>query len=206
MEKNTLTALLSVFLVVTVCVGPASAQHSLYQDIKANEIGDVITVVLRENISGSSTSGAETASNAGGSAGGSVSGNFLPFEPTFGSDVEVNYDSDESAQTRQGQLLEGYISVKIVDLNPQGDFLIEGNRVTEINGELQEMTLTGTVRPTDINTRNEVFSFRVANAQISYKKKGGVRGLTKERGFIKRAVLTGIGIALGAVVITRAVN
>lgn len=181
----------------------ASAQGSLYQDIKANEVGDIITVILQENISGSSTSGSETASNAGGSAGGSASGNFLPFEPTFASDVEVNYDSDESAQATQGQLLKGNISVKIVEKTPQGDFVIEGNRITEINGELHEMKLTGTVRPKDIDSDNQVYSYRVANAQISYQKKGGVRGLTQQRGLIKRVVLAGVGAALGAAVILK---
>ncbi|MDR8394231.1 flagellar basal body L-ring protein FlgH [Aliifodinibius sp. S!AR15-10] len=184
----------------------AAAQGSLYQDIKGNEVGDIITVVLREDISGSSTSDSESASNSAGSANGAATGNFLPFEPTFGSNVQVNYGSDQSAEASQRQLLEGYMSVTIAEETPRGDFVIEGTRSTEINGELHEMELKGTVRPRDINSRNQVYSFLVANAEISYQKKGGVRELTKERGFIRRVIFTGVGVALGAAITLKALN
>jgi flagellar L-ring protein precursor FlgH len=184
----------------------ATAQGSLYQDIKGNEVGDIITVVLREDISGSSSSDSESASNSAGSANGAATGNFLPFEPTFGSNVQVNYGSDQSAQASQGQLLQGYMSVTIADETPRGDFVIEGTRSTEINGELHEMKLKGIVRPRDINSRNQVYSFLVANAEISYQKKGGARELTKERGFIRRVIFTGVGVALGAAITLKALN
>ena len=208
MEKNTLitrTILMAGLLVFLQAVS-AIAQNSLYQDIKANEVGDIITVVLSEDISGSSSSDATNTSNAAAGAGGSASGNFLPFKPTFGSDVEVNYDSDQRAQDSQGQLLEGYMSVRIKDQTPQGDFVIQGSRKTEINGEVHKMNLEGLVRPKDIDSRNRVFSFRVANATINYEKEGGLKSATKKRGFLKRVALAGVGIIIGAAAILKASN
>lgn len=194
-------AIASIILLLFAGLNPAWAQQSLYQDVKARQVGDIITVILQENISGSSKSDSKTASNSAGSASGSASGNFLPFEPTFGSDVKVDYGSDEQNRASQGQLLKGYMSVQIVEVTPRGDLIVEGSRTTEINGETHKMNLTGTVRPNDINSQNQVLSYRVANANISYEKEGGLKSLTKKRGFIKRVIFTGVGVALGAAVI-----
>lgn len=195
-----------MLLFVSGLAEPVFAQRSLYSDIKANQVGDIITVILRENISGRSESDSRSASNEAGAAGGSVSGNFLPFEPTFGSDVQVNYGSDQRIQASQGQLLEGLMSVQITDMTPRGDFLIEGSRVTEINGEVHEMSLTGRIRPTDINNQNQVFSYQIANANINYQKEGGVKELTKKRGLIRRIIFAGVGLGLGAAIIVRSFN
>lgn len=207
MEKNTLNR--SIFLVVfLICSGASllQAQGSLYEDHKANGVGDILTVILQENISGSTNADAENTSNSTAGAGGSASGNFMPFEPTFGTDVEVNYDSDEEVSTTQGQLLEGYMSVEVIEITPGGNLMIEGSRSTEINGELHILNLSGVVRPDDINGDNQVLSYRVGNANVKYKKEGDVEGLTKKEGFFKRAVLTGVGVVLSAVIVTKAIN
>lgn len=196
-------------ILTTVCLffgfnAPVIGQISLYQDIKAHQEGDIITIVLRENISGSSTSDSKTASNSDGSMAGSASGNFLPFEPTFGSDVRVDYGSDERNLASQKQLLEGYMSVQIIEVTPSGDLVVEGSRVTDINSEKHEMTLKGIVRPIDIDNRNRVLSYRVANAEISYHQEGGrFSGVTKKRGFLRRTLFAGLGVALSAVIIVR---
>lgn len=201
-------ALFAVLLIGSLFAGillpeAATAQNSLYRDVKANDVGDIITVILAENISGSSSSDARSSSNAAGSAGGSISGNFLPFEPVFGSDANVEYGSDERNLANQGQLLKGNMSVQIIEVTPRGDLVVEGNRTTEINGEIHEMHLTGVVRPNDVNSMNQVLSYRVANANIVYQKQGGVEELTKKRGIIRRVVFTGVGVLLGAAILAR---
>ncbi len=209
MEKYTLTMIrntVSVTLLLLVTATPVWAQNSMYQDNAATQVGDIITVILQENISGSTSSDAQNSSDAAGAAGGSASSNFLPFQPTFGSDVQVNYDSDERVQTNQGQLLEGLMSVEVTDVTSTGNLVIEGSRSTEINGEQHIMDLKGMVRPRDINGRNQIMSYRVANAQINYEKDGDFKGITKKEGFFKRVALTGVGIALGAAVLLKSMN
>lgn len=196
----------SVILLLLVLATPVWAQNSMYQDNAASQVGDIITVILQENISGSTSSEAKNSSNAAGAAGGSTSSNFLPFQPTFGTNAEVNYDSDERVRTDQGQLLEGIMSVEVTDITNGGNLVIEGSRSTEINGERHTMDLTGIVRPRDINGRNQVLSYQLANAQINYEKDGDIRGVTKKEGFFKRVALTGVGIALGAAVLLKSMN
>jgi len=207
MEKYTLIGkwMVALFLVVGLA-NLSYGQRSLYKDNKAVQVGDVLTVILQENISGSTSSDAQNASSAGTGAGGSVGGNFMPFKPTFGADAEVNYESGNQVSTNQGQLLEGYMSVEVVEATPSGNLVVEGSRSTEINGEKHQIKLSGTVRPLDINGRNQVLSYRLANAKINYEKDGGLKRFTKKEGFIKRAALAVVGIALSAAAVLKAMN
>lgn len=207
MEKHTLIGKYFIALLLVVGISTTTyGQRSLYKDNKAVQVGDVLTVILQENISGSTSADAQNEQNAGAGAGGSVGGNFMPFQPTFGADAEVNYESGEQVSSNQGQLLEGYMSVEVTDTTPAGNLFVEGTRSTEINGEKHEIDISGTVRPRDINGRNEVLSYRLANAQINYEKEDGVNRLTKKEGFFKRAALTVAGIGLSVVAVFKAIN
>ncbi len=182
---------------------PVSAQHSLYRDVKAQQVGDIITVVLKENISGSTTTDSRRTSRTAGDFSGSASGNFLPFEPYFGANSSVNYNADERNLANQRQLLSGYLSVQIKEITARGDLVVQGTRVTEINGELHELSLDGIIRSNDVDSRNRVPSYRVANAQINYQKKGGLKTASRRPGFTRRLLFYGVGAAMGAVVLVR---
>jgi len=202
METNIMrrTIFTATLVLMLTFASSAAAQTSLYSDVKAGKVGDIITIILTENISGSSTADARKSSNANGSASGSVSGNFIPFEPTFGSGAQVNYGSDERNLSSQRQLLQGMMSVQIIEVTPLGDLLVEGTRMTKINGETHRMELTGTVRSKDVDSQNRVLSYRVANANISYQQEGGIKEFTKRRGLVRRVVLGGVAVALGTAI------
>jgi len=201
MATNTLKNLFGLTILGLFLCGEASAQFSLYSDVKAKRVGDIITVVLRENLQGSSTTDSKVTSNSNGQASGSLSGNFLPFEPVFGSGASVTYGSDQKNLATQRQLLEGFVSVQIVEVTAQGDLIVEGKRQTEINGEVHEMSIAGTVRQNDIDGRNQVLSYRIANAEISYQKMGGLKDRKGSRGILKKVVFAGIGAGLAAAAI-----
>lgn len=205
MVKNKIRKLIAVTILTGGMLVPhlVIAQTSLYRDVKASKVGDVITVILRESTNGSSTSDAQLSSRANGSAGGSMSGNFMPFQPTFGTDATVNYGSDQKNLSNQRQLLEGFISVQIKEVTPNGDLIVEGNRLTEVNGEIHEMMLEGVVRQNDVNSQNEVLSYRIANANISYQTKGGINPNTKNRGLLKKVAFGVVSLGLGAAAIMR---
>ena len=60
----------------------------------------------------------------------------------------------------------------VVDVRPNGDLVIEGSRVIDINGESEVIYIAGSINPFVIPASNQIESFRVANLQISYKGKG----------------------------------
>lgn len=210
MEKNIMKKkikyLLGIIALVSLVTEPVLAQYSLYRDVKANQVGDIITIVLVENISGSTTSDSRSASMIDGSANGTVTGNFLPYEPTFGTGARVDYGSDESNLANQRQLLEGYVSVQVVEVDQMGNLIVEGSRQTEINGEVHEMKLRGIVRTNDIDNRNRVLSYKLANADISYQKKGGLVNSLKPKGSFSKLAFRVITLGLGAIAIKKAME
>lgn len=194
MDKYIITAVL-FFAFSTQATG----QRSLYQDYKAGRIGDVVTINLAEDIRGATSTDAMNSSNRNGVAGAQVQGNITPFLPSFGANSRFNYQGDDRIQAQQSQLLRGTISARIEDITPSGDLLLFGERSMEINGELHKLSVRGYIRPNDVNAFNAVPSFRIANAEIVYSKKGGLKQASK-RPFFARTVtwivmVAGLGTA-----------
>lgn len=200
--KYTIIYLFATVLILTLAL-PASAQRSLYRDNKASRVGDVITVILVENISGSSTRDERATSNQTGQLQGSLGGNIMPLEPFFSSDASVSSNSNSNFLANQQQLLQGNLSVRIIDVTPTGDLVVEGSRSTEINGEKHWVKLSGLVRPTDVDNTNSVLSYRVANAEISYLKEESLQQAWRRPGKLRRAVMYGIGATLVGAVLVR---
>ncbi len=194
-----LNKLIMLALMISVST-PALGQYSLYSDIKAHRTGDVITVILTENISGSASTDASTQSNTSGSAESGVQSNFLPFEPVFGADATVDYDADERITANQQQLLQGTLSVRVDSVTSVGNLIVSGKRSTEINGELHQMSVHGLVRPSDVSDANEVLSYRIADAEITYLKKGGVKETRNKTGIGRKIIWGLVGLGTGVAV------
>lgn len=187
----TLTALLLVS-----CAFPVKAQFSLYQDYKARRIGDVVTIVLQENITGKSSTDSQVKNGSAASADGAITGNLTPFLPLFGANSKINYQSDDKNAARQSQLLTGTISARVEDILPNGDLYIIGSRSNEINGEHHSVEIKGFLRPNDINNYNQVSSFRIANAEITYMKNDTLAHQVKKPGFWRNMMLITLGASL----------
>lgn len=187
-------------------IAPLHAQNSLYSDVKAKRIGDIITVVLKESSQGSSTTDNRSSASGSTDARGSISGNFMPFEPLFGADVQVQNGSEATNLATQRQLLEGFLSVQIIEVTPYGDLIVKGNRITEVNGEIHEMSISGTVRQNDIDGNNQVLSYRIANASISYQKKGGLSNKTRSKRLGAKILTVGVTAGLAAVAVLEALK
>jgi flagellar L-ring protein FlgH len=66
------------------------------------------------------------------------------------------------------------IAVRITDVMPNGDLVVEGKRETAFSMEHQTIVLRGVVRPEDVLSNNTVFSYNVADATIQIIGKGVV--------------------------------
>lgn len=152
----------------------------MFINAKARQIGDIVTIKIVE--SSSATNNAKT--NTGRASSMSVGlDNFFGLENRFPStsnffnpfsSVQSNYDNqfDGSGSTARSGALTAYISARIVQILPNGNLVIEGNREVRVNNENQIITLTGVVRPRDITPENIVQSTYIANARISYSGSG----------------------------------
>lgn len=172
------------------------AQRSLFQDFKAHNPGDIITVLLVENVSGSSNLNANSQSNMNGSASGGLNSNILPFDPTFSGQSSVGLNENARKSTTQSQLLSGMISVRIERIESDDQYFVSGTRDLEINGNQYTMSISGYIRGFDIDDLNQIASTRIANAKITYEAKEDLKTIHKRNGFVRRAVWVASSAAL----------
>lgn len=78
------------------------------------------------------------------------------------------------------------LTVRVLDIEPDGSLRVEGARTLRIDDHEQEVRLTGWVRPADVSARNVVESWRIANASIEYRSTGQLG--TPRAGFLSRLI------------------
>lgn len=77
------------------------------------------------------------------------------------------------------------VAVRIVDVLPNGNLVIEGKRETSFSGERQTIILRGVVRSDDVASNNTVMSYNVADATIQFIGKGTVTD-SQNKGWFNR--------------------
>lgn len=160
----------ALLLLVLLAALPASAEslysdesfQSLTSDRRAYRVGDVLTVMVVENSSASSS--ADTSTEKRGGVGIALS--------TQKEDKHANLDLTENFAgkgkiNRTGRLL-ATLTVNVTAIAPNGDLMVSGSQLIEVNEEKQHIQLEGRVRPIDVTETNSVLSSRIADAKMSY--------------------------------------
>lgn len=160
----------------------ASPAASLFADSKARNVGDVLTILIDETASANSQAATKTSKTEGFSFGPGV-GFLLSRINKLGLSGSIN--SSATGSTNRTDNLSARIAVTIKEVRPNGNLVIEGKRRVGMNAETQEITLTGVVRPQDVQADNTIASPLVADAQIKFSGKGPV-GDKQRDGLITR--------------------
>ena len=168
---------------------------SIYSDIKAHNIGDLITVHIIESSNASRESKVNSSNSSGMDLDGSVAGSLTDYLPLFGASSKISNSLDGSEGTEQKDQLTGRISATIIEKTGSGMFLIKGKRILEVNGEKNTIELEGYIRKRDITTENTIFSYNIANANIVYSKGGIVESIVNPRK-VQKWLTWGIGLGL----------
>jgi len=185
---NLIKTLLILFVAATLAVGQSGM--SLYTDIKAHLVGEVVTVLVVENASARQQSNVSTRSNASVNADGSLAGTFAEFLPVFGASSVLSSDIDNSNGSEQQDRLSGKITATIIEETAAGLLKIQCERTVEVNGEENIMKLEGLVRPRDIRTDNTIYSYNIADAQIIYRQAGVVNSIASPATISKAVAIT----------------
>jgi flagellar L-ring protein precursor FlgH len=158
---------------------------SLYEDVKARRLNDLVTIRVIENISGSgkadTNTGRESTLDAGvdNLFGAPLNFNFenfwghgYAFSPTAKGSMKDDFKGTGET-TREGKLI-GTITAKVVEVMPNGNLVLESRKEITINNEKQFLVLKGMIRPDDVASDNTVLSSKVADAQVYFVGKGVV--------------------------------
>ncbi len=157
-------------------VGPGG---SMFTDIKAHRVGDLLTVLIYENAEASNESAQKTEEKADGSTASSGGLGPLNFIPLFGADYQADNSYDGKGTNSRKGSLRARMTVEVVAVRNNGDLVISGTRVISINTEDETMTLSGIVRAVDVAPDNTVESSSIGNARIEYTGKGPVANGSK---------------------------
>ena len=174
---------LFVVLLIAVWANSVSATriHSIYSDKKAVREGDILTVLIVENAEANSKSTTNTKKkNSFGATASPIGfrGNDI-FPNGISESFGIGFDYDGSGSTARAGKLVAKISARIDHVLDNGNLMISGNKVVEINEEKEIINISGIVRPADIEGNNTIYSYNIANAQITYSGKGSASSASR---------------------------
>jgi flagellar L-ring protein precursor FlgH len=168
---------------------------SLYSDHKAKRVGDIITVIVLESNSASRNSSAKTEKKSDISASisnfinANLEGKVFPNAlgkvqpPKLGTTSQSKFEG-KGAVNNSGSFNSRF-AVRVVDVLPNNNLIIEGVRRTTFSGESQTIILKGTVRPRDVTPLNTVYSYHLADVSIGLKDEGALSDSLKKGWFSK---------------------
>ena len=139
-------------------------------NLKALEVGDIVTVMITETASGNAT--AKTDANSKTEVSGGPGLGILSQVTDWGLTAENKFAGDGKS-TRTGAL-QASISTRVVEELENDNLRLAGERRVSINGEEQLILLTGIVRRQDVRANNTIASTYIADAMISYNGNGPV--------------------------------
>jgi len=162
----------------------------LFEDNKAIRVGDILTIKLEE----------ETQAKKKNDLNANKDNSMTVSAPTlwgvaastiFGRDVETKIKSAKefkgNGQANQSNSLTGNISVTVVEVLPNGNLRVRGEKRVTLNEGDEFVRLSGIVRPVDINTSNMISSDKVADATIMYTGTGSLADSSK-MGWLSRII------------------
>ncbi len=146
---------------------------SMFSDTVALQRGDILTIIVRERQS-MRTDEDTTLEKTSTLSAALEEFNIKPntFEPLPTVRGSSQRDFEGKAKVNKNGTFEAQMSVLVVDVQPNGNLIVEGTRRIQMDRDIRSMRISGLVRPQDVNARNTVLSENVANASITFLGEG----------------------------------
>jgi flagellar L-ring protein precursor FlgH len=168
----------------------AGYDSRLFEDQTAKRVGDILTITLLEKTQAKKADDLNT----------SKDNQMSVTAPTLfgmaasvlsGKDLETKLASKKeftgTGAADQSNSLSGNISVTVVELLPNGNLSVRGEKRVTLNQGDEFIRLSGIVRPVDISTSNIITSDKVADVTIMYVGEGAMADASK-MGWLARIV------------------
>ena len=160
-----------------------NSNRSMFSDRKAQEVGDIVTVIISETASASKQASTKTARSSNinasipnlfGLENSKIFTGSNPIDLNNLINADLGNGFDGSGSTTRKEDLKAYLTTQVVGRYPNGQLKIRGGKEVMVNNEVQIIYLTGIIRPVDITAANTVSSAKILNARISYTGKGAI--------------------------------
>ena len=162
---------------------------SLFADKKDLQVGDIIQVLISESLTSDTNNKREltqdNTTNLGGGLISPLAGNTTGLSSTsrniadevnkavgmsFGTTSTDSFTGE--VKTAVDESFNTTISVIIEETYANGNYFIKGMKELLIDGQKQEIIVSGVIRPYDITPENSILSSQIANLKVKYMKDG----------------------------------
>lgn len=170
----------------------AVSHRPLFEDRRARNVGDTLTVLLNETTSAAKNSGMSAARKANASSQFGNTGT-TPFGPYTSVATIANFGGSGDVKTEgtgasaASNTFAGTITVTVVEILSNGNLVVAGEKQVAVSNEEEIIRFGGVVNPNTL-VFNQVSSQQVADARIEYRGRGATDD-TQAAGWFTRLML-----------------
>jgi len=174
-----------------------ASMASLFEDSRPRYIGDILTVQITENTNATrnlnTTAERKTSNTSSVTAVSPVSklASLIGANSVLAPSVAAAADNSLTGQGTMGasDVFTGVITVTVIDVYPNGNLLISGEKLVSLGENREFLRLSGVVNPSTISATNTILSTQIADARIEYKGTGTLRDV-QEMGWLQKFFLS----------------
>ena len=171
---------------------PTGRFSDVSRDLRAANLNDFVTVVISDHSSASSsgttTTKRKSAASASVNALAGVTRAAGPLANLVG--ATGNTSLDGQGLTNRTSDLTTTLTARVIAVLPNGNLIVEGNKLVQINSEKQKVTIRGIVRWNDIKPANQVSSDRMADLEVLIDGRGVVNDALRRPNFLYRMLMS----------------
>ena len=159
-----------------------SKQASIFDNKKMYKIGDIVTVKISAESTAVQEAGTTTRKQS------DIGAKFFDTFDQYSLDTNQNRalrklqdyriggndNYSGVGQTTRKSKVEAIVSCVITKILPNGNLVISGERLVDVNNDSEIIQISGIVRPSDIDSKNLIESYQIAQFNISLKGRGVV--------------------------------
>ena len=155
---------------------------SLFRNPRAGKVGDILTVEIKiddkATLDNSTNRSRDSSASNGADSNIGFSGSKIPIPFTFTLDGEVGTrgktETKGTGSIDRSEEVDLSIAAVVIRVLPNHNLAIRGSQEVRVNHEVRVLTITGIVRPEDIDGRNMISYEKIAEARISYGGRGRI--------------------------------
>ncbi len=168
----------------------AADRTTFFKDQRANDVGDIITVVIEiddeaelENETSRSRNSNESAALPGALGYEQALDRILPeaVDPTNLIDLDSDSNHTGTGSVEREEEVNVQLAALVTQILPNGNMVIHGSQEVLVNFEKRILQIDGVIRPEDISVRNTISYEQIAEARIVYGGEGQITDVQQPR-------------------------
>lgn len=162
--------------------------RGFFRDQRAARVGDILRVNVAVADQAKMDNRTDRQRNSAEKAGAPV---FLGLENIYNKvqsgssanllEVTGNTQTNSNGRIDRKETISTQVAALVTQVLPNGNLVIEGSQEILVNYEIREVSVTGVIRPEDINSDNTIESSQIAQARIVYSGRGQVSDIQQPR-------------------------